>query len=158
MTDKQAIIKLGLKTGTGMRRFARKFGPSDNSVRYSTRYIPHSVYDSLDRLATAIEPSERTSSIINFYCIKKGRFLYSACSQSVGPLKAFHTLPPPPPQQNCSFRHQLDFSGKHSSHAAITREDYSLTFPPLPIARYSFIQLSELGRHGENKNAQSSKR
>ena len=34
------------------RQFARKVGPSDNSVRYS-------VYDSLDRLATA---SERTSS------------------------------------------------------------------------------------------------
>ena len=34
------------------------------------------------------------------------------------------------PWQTCSFRHQLDFSGKHSSHAAITREDYSITFPP----------------------------
>ena len=26
------------------------------------------------------------------------------------------------------------------------RNDYSLTFPPLPIARYSFIQLSRQGR------------
>ena len=33
------------------------------------------------------------------------------------------------PWQSCSFRHQLDFSGKHSNHAAITRNDYSLTFP-----------------------------
>ena len=33
----------------------------------------------------------------------------------------------------------LGFSGKHSSHAAITREDYSITFPPLSIARYSFV-------------------
>ena len=32
------------------------------------------------------------------------------------------------PWQTCSFRHQLDFSGKHTGHAAITREDYSLTF------------------------------
>ena len=30
--------------------------------------------------------------------------------------------------QTCSLWHdELDFSGKHSSHAAITREDYSLT-------------------------------
>ena len=48
--------------------------------------------------------------------------------------------------QTCSFRHQLDFSGKHARHAVITtRKDNSLTFPPLYIARYSFIQLSELG-------------
>ena len=44
------------------------------------------------------------------------------------------------------------------SEAAITREYYSLTFPPLSIARYSFIQPSELGRHGENENTQASKR
>ena len=44
--------------------------------------------------------------------------------------------------QTCSIRHQLDFSGKLSSHAAITHDDYSLTFPP--PSRYSFIQLSEL--------------
>ena len=43
------------------------------------------------------------------------------------------------------------------SHAAITCEDYSLTFPPPSLARYSFIQLSDLGHHGENENAQSSK-
>ena len=32
-------------------------------------------------------------------------------------------------RQTCSFRHQLGFSGRHSSHAEITREDYLLTFP-----------------------------
>ena len=53
------------------------------------------------------------------------------------------------PWQTCPFRHQLDFSEKHSSQAANRREDYSLTFPPLSIARYSLIQLSELGRRGE---------
>ena len=37
------------------------------------------------------------------------------------------------------------------------REYYSLTFPPPSMAMYSFIQLSELGRCGENKNAQTSK-
>ena len=42
--------------------------------------------------------------------------------------------------QTCWFRHQLAVSGKRSSHAAVTRKDYSLTFPPQPsIARYSFI-------------------
>ena len=34
-------------------------------------------------------------------------------------------------------------------------EDNSLTFPLLSIARYSFIQLSELGHCGENENAQT---
>ena len=51
----------------------------------------------------------------------------------------------PPPWQTCSSRHQLGFSGKHSSQAAITHEDYSLTFPPPSISRYSFIQLIQLG-------------
>ena len=77
----------------------------------------------------------------------KGLFLYSAVSS---PLH-FTSW------QTCS--HKLGFSGKHSSHAAITREDYSLTFPPLSKARYSFIQLGELGRSEENVTAhQTSKR
>ena len=38
------------------------------------------------------------------------------------------------------------------------RNDYSLTCPPLSIARYSFIQLSRLRRREENENAQASKR
>ena len=38
------------------------------------------------------------------------------------------------------------------------RNDYSLTFPPLSTARYSFIQLSRLRRREENENAQTSKR
>ena len=67
----------------------------------------------------------------------KGMFLYSAVSSPLDRSKRF-TLSP---WQTCSFRHQLGFSGKHSSHAAIMRENYSLTFPPLSIARYSFIHL-----------------
>ena len=59
---------------------------------------------------------------------------------------------------HAAFRHQLDFFEKHSSHAAITREDYSLTFLPLSVARYSFIQLSELGCREKNGNAQALKR
>ena len=45
----------------------------------------------------------------------------------------------------------------HSTHAAITCEDYSLTFPSLYISRYSITQLSELRHRGENENAQTSK-
>ena len=37
------------------------------------------------------------------------------------------------------------------------RNDYSLTCPPLSVARYSFIQLSRLRRREENENAQTSK-
>ena len=44
------------------------------------------------------------------------------------------------------------------SHAATMREDYSVTCPPLSIARYSFILLSELGHCEKNENAQTSKR
>ena len=84
---------------------------------------------------------------------RKGMFLNSAVSS---PFDRSRSITLFLPWQTCSFRHQLGFSGKHSSHAAITHNDYSLTFPP--TARYSFIQLSELGRRGENKNAQTSKR
>ena len=38
------------------------------------------------------------------------------------------------------------------------RNDYSITFPPLSIARYSFIQLSRLRRREVKENAQTSKR
>ena len=37
------------------------------------------------------------------------------------------------------------------------RNDYSLTFPPLSIARYSFIQLSRLRRREVKENAQTLK-
>ena len=52
---------------------------------------------------------------------------------------------------------ELHFSGKLSSHSAITLEDHSFISPPPSMARYSFIQLSELGHRGENENAQTSK-
>ena len=68
-------------------------------------------------------------------------FLHSAVSSPLDRSKRFILFLP---WQTCSFRHQLDLSGKYSSHAAITRNDYSPTFPPLSIARYSFIQLSQL--------------
>ena len=49
------------------------------------------------------------------------------------------------PWQTCSFRHQLDFSGKHSAMLQLLQEDYSL-------ARYSNLQPIELGCRGENEN------
>ena len=69
---------------------------------------------------------------------RKRLFLYSAVSSPLDRSKRFTLFIP---WQTCSFRHQLDFSGTYSSHA----------FPllcVLPVARYSCIQLSELGRHG----------
>ena len=77
----------------------------------------------------------------------KGMFLYSV-SSPLDHSNRFTLLP----WQTCSFRHQLDFSGKHSSHAAIMHEDYPFTFPPLSIVRYLFIQ--SLGRRGKNENGQ----
>ena len=85
---------------------------------------------------------------------RKGVFLYSAVSSPLDCSKRFTLFLL---LQTCSFRHQLGFSGKHSSHAAITCNDYSLTSPPPFIARYSFIQLSQLGHRGENENAQTLK-
>ena len=48
------------------------------------------------------------------------------------------------PWQTCSIKHHLNFS----------REGRSYTYPPLSIARYSFIQLSELEQCRVNKLAQ----
>ena len=59
----------------------------------------------------------------------------------------------------CSFRPQLDFSGKTFSDTAITVQGlFTLIFHPLSIARYLFIQWIAPWRRGENKNAQISKR
>ena len=75
-----------------------------------------------------------------------GMFLYSAVSSPLDRSKRF------------TFHPLADlFIPTPTSHAAIPREDYSLTFPPLSTARYSFMQLSELGHLGENENAQTLK-
>ena len=76
--------------------------------------------------------------------------LYSAESSPLDRSKSFTLFLP---WQTCSFRHQLGFSGKHSSHAAIVQRQFTYTScPPLSIARYSFIQLSRLRRREENEN------
>ena len=76
---------------------------------------------------------EKTKNVYVFFCFYIAQY----------PLKALYTL------QTCSFRHQLGFSGRHSSHTAIRFEDYSLAFPPPSIAMYSFIELCGLMRHRE---------
>ena len=48
------------------------------------------------------------------------------------------------PWRTCSFQCYLDFSGKNSATLQLLSKDYSFTYPPLSVARYSFIQLSEL--------------
>ena len=81
----------------------------------------------------------------------KGKFLYSI--QSSGPFEALYTLLP---RQICSLRHHRGFSGKHP---AITTTNarrllIHIRYPQLSIARYSFIQLSELEQCRVKKLAQ----
>ena len=80
--------------------------------------------------------------------------------QSVAPLKVLYTSPP-----DRSVHADINSTSLGSILAMLQllHEDYSLyIFPPVSIAErpkatYSFRQLSELGRSGENKNAQASK-
>ena len=57
-----------------------------------------------------------------------------------------YTSPP-----NRHVHSDTNFSREHSVMLKVLDDDYSLTFPPLSIATYSFIQLNELGRRGETK-------
>ena len=57
-----------------------------------------------------------------------------------------------------SFKGHLNFSGKHSATLQLLHEDYSFRYPPLSVARYSFIPLSELWQCGMNEIAKASKR
>ena len=102
-----------------------------------------------------------TTLVSCVYSYYSGEFISAQCIQidHVGYAKRprFYIAQYPVPWQTCSFQHKLDFSGEHSSHAAIMCEDYSLTFPPPSTVRYSFIQLSKLGQHGDHENAQTSK-
>ena len=61
------------------------------------------------------------------------------------------------PWQTCSFQHHFYFYGKHSAMLQLLREDYFSRYPSLSVARYSFIQLSELWQHGMNEMAKASK-
>ena len=84
----------------------------------------------------------------------KGMVLYSAVSSPLDRSKRFTLSSPGRPV------HSNTNSASLGSILAMQqlRNDYSLTFPPLSIARYSFIQLSRLRRREENENAKTSKR
>ena len=68
-------------------------------------------------------------------------------------LRALHFTP----WQTCSFQYHRNFPRKHSAMLQLLREDYTLTCPPMSVARYSFIQLSELWQCGVNEIAKASK-
>ena len=58
------------------------------------------------------------------------------------------------PWQTCSIKYYLNFPGKHPATLQLMREGTSYKYPPLYVARYSFIQLSKLKQYiyyGENK-------
>ena len=80
--------------------------------------------------------------------------LYSAVSSPLDRSSALHF----PPLADLFI--PTTFSASLGSILAMQqlRNDYSLTFPPLSIARYSFIQLSRLRRREVKENAQTSKR
>ena len=80
--------------------------------------------------------------------------LYSAVSSPLDRSKRFHF----PPLADLFI--PTPFSASLGSILAMQqlRNDYSITFPPLSIARYSFIQLSRLRRREVKENAQTSKR
>ena len=71
----------------------------------------------------------------------RGKFVYMVAQYTVGwtaksDLHFTHW-------QTGFFRHQLDLSGKHSSHAAIAREDNSFRCPPLCIYSRALIYTAE---------------
>ena len=65
------------------------------------------------------------------------------CIRYVGPLKALYTLPPDRPVHSDTNSASL---GSILAMHQLRATTISLTFPPLSIARYSLIQLSEQGR------------
>ena len=111
----------------------------------------------LRRLHRVFRP--RCVQIQRILCNKVKVYFYIAqtCIQSVGPLKAIYTSPPGRPVLYDSNSTSLE---SILATQQLLRENYSLTFPLLNIARYSFLQLSELGLHGENESesAQTLKR
>ena len=60
-------------------------------------------------------------------------------------------------RQTCSFQGHFNFSWKHSAILQLLRKDYSFRYPCMSVARYSFIQLSELWQCGMKEIAKASK-
>ena len=81
----------------------------------------------------------RASSYITQYPVLRIKF------------KVLYTLPP---WQTFSIKHHLGFSGCQSHMLQLMREGCLYIYPPLSIARYSFIQLGELEQCRMKKLAQ----
>ena len=89
---------------------------------------------------------------------------WQTCSFTLHPLTDLFLYTSPPgrpvplhftPWQTCSFQRHLNFSGKHSGVLHLLHENYSFIYPPMSIARYSFIPLSEMRQRGANKICES---
>ena len=52
---------------------------------------------------------------------------------------------------DCSCRRHIDFSGKHSAKLQLMRTDYSFTYPPLRVDRYSFTAELTVATWGKRK-------
>ena len=81
-------------------------------------------------------------------------FLYTTVSSSLDPsnFKDVYTSPPGRP-----FHSNTNSTPRGSINPITARLLFIHIIPSLSIASYSFIQLSELGHHGENENVQASK-
>ena len=101
-----------------------------NQNNHDTLQDTHNyVYDSRFHLATVDEASNSK---------KKGMFLYSAVPSPLDRSKRFTLILP---WQTCSFRHQLGFSRKHSSQAAIAQR--LLTHMPTTVYSQVLIYTAE---------------
>ena len=65
--------------------------------------------------------------------------------QALGLLKALYIL--------ADLFIPISICGKHLATLQLLDEEYSFTYPPLSVAMYSFIQLSELWQCGVNEIA-----
>ena len=86
------------------------------------------------------QTQQRSRSVLTWRSIK-----------SSGLLKVLYTLLP---WQTSSIEHHLNCSGNQSAILQLMCKGCSYKYPPLSIARYSFMQLSELEQCRVNKLAQ----
>ena len=82
----------------------------------------------------------------------KGKFLYSAVSSPQDHSKLFTVYFPDRPVQSDTISASL--GSIQSYMLQLMRKGCSYTYPPLSVARYSFIQLSELEQCRVKKPAQ----
>ena len=97
------------------------------ATNYLTQFLRHSA---------ELKWVTETYSIVK----SKGKFLYSAVSSPQDRSKHFTLYFPGKSVQSL----YLNFSGKYSAMLQLMHEGCSYRYPPLAIARCSFIQLSEL--------------